>query len=516
MMRATQALIVLGSLLGVLLVGLAWSLSANVSTLLMVCVVLVLIAFAGAWASVKRAGPAAPEALTDETAIADRLQALRKDASAFYAIWSAKYDEVEVEDYFDLEKEALAKNALLSISRVINPTVIKDKHYKLLQSIRSQFGTRYLLYEDESIQSFELYIVDYPKGRDSVAVVVVNDTLTKRPTVGLVLDPGRNPRLAGAVGAVREWFEAICKSLPVFDPVAIERWDHIAPRYTRFVTENVNDIAFLKDYTTEECKLVGECLSSLVTGGHRLSLIEVGCGDGRAVLQYVPVALAEDTAYVVGLDYSPAMIQAAEVALNRRRLTPELQLPGARALARKTSFYHLDASSMRRVFDDGRLVDLEQLQAGSLATMASEFDHATFAASQKVFCCLLNTIGVIEPPPRRAAVVEMMLAALGIDDRLVLGVFAADAFEEHAPTLYRGLAEMLDTAVTEEHFDVENATFRVDEAPGYYSQWFDEAQLLELVNAATLPLAEQGRAFHPPQITRMDSGGYLVIIRRTG
>ncbi len=501
------------ALLAVIFLVLTWSLSRNVSTTLVVFAVLVGIAVIGGSVSSNRTRP---EALTNELAIAERLQALRSGASSFYAIWSGAYDEVEVEQYFDLEQRALSSNGTLRISRVINPTVIPAKHYNLLQSIRSQFGPRFLLYEDATIHSFELYVAEYPKGRDSVAMVVVNDTLNKRPKVGLVLDPGRNPRLVGAVAAVKEWFEAIRRHLPVFDPVAIERWDHIAHRYTRFVTQNVNNIAFLEAFAEEECRRLGDHLTSIAEHAHYVTLVEVGCGDGRALLRYVPVRLADKAAYVIGLDYAPAMILAAEGELVGRRRNVEQQLPGTRTLLQKTGFFTLNASNMRRHFDDGRLSEYELLRATATETAPLEIDHSTFAASRKVFCCLLNTIGVIEPYARRVAIVESMLAALGLDDRLVLSVFAADAFEQHARELYHGLEAMLATRVRDQHFDVGRTTFCVDGTPGYYSHWFAESEIRDLLTTAMTPLMRQGRAFDAPVIEPMACGGHFVMVRRAG
>lgn len=451
-----------------------------------------------------------PVALTDEKAIAAQLEELRDGASSFYAIWSGTYGDVEVERYFEAERRALKDNKSLHISRIINPSVIPPQHYHLLQSVKSEFGSRFQLYQDASIHSFELFVADYPDGRDSVAVVVVNDLLNKRPKVGLVLDPARNLRLLGAVEAVRVWFKAIGKNLKVFDPVAVERWDRIASRYTEFVSRNVNDISFLTDFFGEEAGLIGECLSELAEPGRDLSIVEVGCGDGRALSGYVPVLLAQNVAYVIGLDYAPGMVRAAEAELTSRLNSSEEEVLGVRDLRRKTGFFHLDAFEMRSVFDDGRLVRPEQFEAAAL-----EVDPVTFEESRKVFCCLLNTIGVIEPPSRRKKIVESMLLALGVEDHLIITVFSADAFATEARDLYHGLEPMLDMKVKDIHFDLAGATFKVAGPPGYYSRWFEETEVRELLSDATLSLGRRGRSFAQPTIRTMDAGGYFAHIRRT-
>jgi SAM-dependent methyltransferase len=451
-----------------------------------------------------------PLAITDEKAIAAQLEELRDGASNFYAIWSGTYGDVEVARYFEAERRALNDNESLHISRIINPSVIPPQHYHLLQSIKSEFGSRFQLYQDASIHSFELFVAEYSDERDSVAVVVVNDLLNKRPKVGLVLDPARNLRLLGAVEAVRVWFEAIKKNLRDFDPVAVERWDRIAPRYTEFVSRNVNGISFLTDYFGEEAGLIRECLSERAEPGGDLSIIEVGCGDGRALSSYVPPLLAQNVAYVIGLDYAPGMVRAAEAELTSRLNSREEEVLGVRELRQKTGFSHLDAFEMRSVFDDGRLVRPDQFEAASL-----EVDPITFEESRKVFCCLLNTIGVIEPLGRRRKIVESMLSALGVEDDLIITVFSADAFATAARDLYQGLEPMLDTKVKNSHFDFESATFKVAGPPGYYSRWFEEAELRELLSDATRSLGRRGRSFERPVIKTMEAGGYFVHIRRT-
>ncbi len=491
----------------VVVIVLAWAASKGPIVPLIVLAVIIAAVLAFSFIVAYRS---IPQAITDEKAIAARLEELREGASGFYAIWSGTYGEVEVERYFQAERRALDSNRSLHISRIINPSVIPPQHYHLLQSIKSEFGPRFMLHQDATIHSFELFVVDYPDERDSVAVVVVNDILSKRPKVGLVLDPARNARLVGAVEAVRVWFQAIKKNLRPFDPVAVERWDRIAPRYTEFVSKNASNLPFLTAFTSEEADLMRECLSEVAESGGDLSIIEVGCGDGRALRNNVPVILARNVAYVIGLDYAPGMIRAAEAELTTRLNSSDEEVLGARELTGRTGFFHLDAFEMRGVFDDGRLVRPDQFEAASL-----EVDPQTFEESRKVYCCLLNTIGVIEPLERRKKIVESMLSALGVEDHLILTVFAAGAFPTEAEDLYRGLEPMLDMRIKPTHFDFGSATFKFDGPPGYYSRWFEEGELRELLSDTTLSLARRGRTFEQPTIKAMEAGGYYVRIRRS-
>lgn len=496
------------------MLGATWAFSESLRFLLGVGVALAVGAIA-AWLRVARPGPIT---LTDHTSIRAHLETLREGASAISAIWSGKYDAAEVGTYFQDERSALENNRLLQIHRVINPAVIPDEYFDLLQSMREMFGERFVLLEDSTLRSFELYIADYPgpSNKDPVAVVVINNTHTGKPEVAIVLDPARDKGLRGAVDSVRKWWSTISEGLPAFDPVAIERWDHIATRYTELVTQNANKIEFLDQYSKREKEMVGDYLRSLADQGHELTLVEVGCGDGRALLSYVPSELASKTAYVLGLDYAPAMVSAAENELARLQLMDERIRPDVRKLIDKTAFFQLNAEKLRRFFNDGRLGPLEPLLEASQSADEGSIDPSTYAASRKVFCCLLNTIGVIEPRERRIAVLEAMLACLGVDDSLIFTVFAAERFEVEAKALYGDLEEMINAAIDDVQFDTDTATFRVDGTPGYYSHWFADRELHELVNDATEALVREGRSFDPIRLEQMGSGGYFVLAQRTG
>jgi SAM-dependent methyltransferase len=495
--------------LAAIVLFLAWFASRGPTVPLVVLGTIVAAALAAALFSASRSRP---EALTDEKAIAARLEDLRSGAEKFYAIWSGTYGDVEVKRYFDAERQALHSNESLHITRIINPSVIPPQHYHLLQSIKTKYGSRFNLYQDSTIHSFELFVADYPDGRDSVAVVVVNDIHTKRPKVGLVLDPGRNLRLLGAVEAVRVWFEAIRKNLKAFDPVAVERWDRIAPHYGEFVSRNSKDITFLDEFTAEESELIGECLSSLAEHNDDLSVIEVGCGDGRALFEYIPPLLAKNVAYVIGFDYAPGMIRAAEAELTTRLQGSEAKVLGVRELTEKTGFLLLDAFETETVFDDGWLMRPDLFEGGAMGGQGLEVDPIVFAESRKVYCCLLNTVGVIEA--RRQKILESMLSALGVEDHLILSVFSADAFKTEARTLYYALEPMLDTKLSKSHFDFNSATFHVKGSPGYYSRWFGEPELRELLAAATASVGRRGRTFDHSKVKVMEAGGYFVDIRR--
>lgn len=491
-------------LIGLFLLGLTWVVSQSATALLAVGLALLIL-------PVARRYRARPEVLTDAVAIASRLESLRVGASSFSAIWSVQYQAVEVERYFEAERVALANNPELRISRVINPTVISPRHYDLLEEIRAQYDDRFTLYENFAIQTYELYVIDYPGDRESIAVVVVIDNIRRRPTVGLVLNPERDARLVGAVEAVRVWFDSIREPLPEFDPIAIERWDHIAPRYTRYITENANHLRFLERFMADERRLLAEQLDAVIGSEGDFVLIEIGCGDGRILADAVPEPLVDRLTWLIGIDYAAEMIQVSQrrLAQRNRELTGR---PGLERLRECTRLYRLNALDMQRYFDDGQITDLEHLRATAPDFESSGIDLAQFASSRKVLCCLLNTLGVIESHGHRLAVVRTMLAALGPGDALLLSVFAADVFRREAPSLYRGLEKMLDMPIETASFGTD--TFAVGGTPGYFSHWFSEAELTELTNKAMLGLASEQRVFYPPTVQRVGDGGYFLIVQR--
>jgi hypothetical protein len=506
--RERLAVVSIG-VLGLLLLGLTWTVVHTVTGLLVACAVLVGLALVA-----ERLYRSRPEVLTDGAAIASRLEELRVGASRFSAIWSGQYDAVEVERYFEAERIALSSNDDLRINRVINPSVISTSNYNLLKEIRDKYGDRFKLYENSAIHSFELYVVDYPGNRDAIAVVVVIDVNNRRPTIGLVLDPDRDPRLGGAVAAIRVWFESILEPLPVFDPIAIERWDHMAPRYTRYVTENTNRLDFLERFAAEENRLLTQHLESTFASADTCALIDVGCGDGRILIGGLPEPLADRLSWLVGLDYAAEMIRTSE----RRLLARDRSARDASGpLSERTRLYRVNALDMQRYFNNGQLNDLEHLRETAPQAPLSDIDQDRFTASRKVFCCMLNTLGVVERPRHRLAVFKALLAALGPDDTLAISVFAAEAFEAHAETLYKGLEKMIDAHIESANFDTAAASFAVSGTPGYYSHWFTEDELADLAAKAMLALADEGageRVFFPANIERITEIGFFLTVRR--
>ncbi|HEX5712265.1 MAG TPA: hypothetical protein VFX85_03005 [Solirubrobacterales bacterium] len=511
-----------------LLLGLTWSFENSLQAVLACALGVVLIVLIANLAALivnrreaaREAAQIGPKTLRAQQDITEQLESLREGASAVSAIWSGEYDPGEVKRYFEDERKALQQNNRLHIVRVINPSVVPDEHFdfELLHAIHDEFGDRFRLLEDSTLRSYELYLAEYPRESDkkAVAVVVLNNTFSNRPEVALVLDPEEDQSLEGAVGAVKNWWATISDGLPGFDPVGLERWEHIAASYTRLVTKNVNDIEFLDRYSTRESEMVGAYLQSVHREGHELSVIEVGCGDGRALLDYIPIDLARHVAYVIGLDYARAMVVAAAGELKRLQQLSALASEYSQMLKSKTAFLQLNAEYMRSFFDDGRLRSGEQLLEAAPSAGEISIDPSNYATSTKVFCCLLNTIGVISPGERRVAFVEAMLSCLGVNDSLIFTVFAAERFKDEARTLYGELEEMINAEVTDVQFDFEQATFEVAGTPGYYSHWFTRRELHRLINDATERLEVEGRRFDSVKVDEMGSGGYFVAVRRMG
>ena len=520
--RSNKFIAILGSAAALLLVALTWSVANTLPAVLACAFVVVAVALLVALALNRPdPPPPGPTTLRSEQEITLRLESMRDGATAVFAIWSGKYDPDEVKRYFEDERKALKTNERLKITRVINPSVIPKEDerfdYELLQAIHNDAPDRFKLLEDSTLRSYELYLAEYPReaNKKAVAVVVLNNTLSERPEVALVLDPQEDQSLEGVVDAVKRWWQAIREDLPEFDPVRLKRWEQIAASYTRLITENANDIEFLTHYSARESEMFANYLRDIQGEDRELSIIEVGCGDGRALLAYIPAEISRHIAYVIGLDYARAMVDAAARSLKIFQQVNTFPAEHNHVLKARTAFFQLNALHMPNYFEDGMLQGPEQLVGAAPSAAEVSIDPGRYATSTKVFCCLLNTIGVIETD-HRVAFVEAMLSCLGVNDSLVFTVFAAERFRDEAPKLYGALEEMINTDAREVHFDTESATFQVTGSPGYYSHWFTSRELTRLVDDATDRLEDRGRHFDLPKVVEMGTGGYFVSVRRMG
>jgi hypothetical protein len=456
-----------------------------------------------------------PEALTNEAAIADRLAELRADASTYLAMWSGVYDESDVARYFKAEQAALEKNKALTITRVVNLDALPASNHRVLQDMQSRFREHYRVFENSDVDSFELYWAAYPEGRESIAAVVLIDAINHRPRVGFVLDPNRDPNLLGAVAAVRQWYDQVLDSSTSFDPGAVTRWDHLAPRQTRYISQNTLKVPFLSRFVAQEQAATRAHIASLIAAKRQVTLIEVGCGDGRVALRYVPPALAPNVAYVIGVDLAPRMVNAAQEGLRHSIAMDDATVPDVRDLYMRTIFLNIDARTLGSFFEGGRLQDAEQLVSASPADAPPALDPTVFSDSQKVYCCLFNTLGTLDLQSERIELVEAMVSSLGVGDSALISAFDATLFGSEAHAYYEALGPYFDAGQSDKRLDTSERIFEIAGVPGYREQWLERHAYDSLLKAVvdSVMSSRPGRKFDVA-VTDMGDVGWLFVIRR--
>jgi hypothetical protein len=445
---------------------------------------------------------------TGDTDIAAALAEVRKEAAEIRAVWAARYGDEEVRHYFTGERDDLAANKRLTITRVIRPAVIPRELHRDLTDLKRTFAERYSLRADEDRQELELFVADYApdSGRQGVGMMVFIDANNQRPALGLKVDPNRDHRWAGVVRSLREWFDAHVTALPAWDPETIERWNEIADRYDGWVTDNAS-LPFLRDFIRAERGFVRSYIGDLVTSDHEVCLVEIGCATGRAILDYPPPEHADAVKLLIGIDNAPAMVNAAEH--NRVQALKALRLSNQPAdLMEKASFYELSAFALTTQIENG-LLHTPQSLASLSPRKGYLIDANVFNRSTRVYLCLLNTLGVISPKDRCESFVLHSLRAMGEGDHLIVSVFDEARFDSTAPDLYSALSPMIG-AFDPGNVDSANRAYEIRDDPGYYSHWFGAGELETLLKVGANRLT--GR--YSVDVDSLDDMGWVARVVR--
>lgn len=268
-------------------------------------------------------------------------------------------------------------------------------------------------------------------------------------------------------------------------------WDKAAAIYDEYVTDTSH--SFLRNFMKEEQELLDKAITDVARQSSKISLVEVGCGTGRTLFSYAtkPHILTK-IEYVIGIDNSKAMIDIAKLKkgelVRRRVLTAD---------APEILFFLMEGEELSQYFCQGKVM-MEALRRDFLLKeqLRREFDEKRYAASTKIVCNLLNTLGVVEEDSR-AAMVKNMVKALGPKDKIVISVLDANCFVEEAPVLYKTL-EPLVGYFNQTAFINELHIFKTDT---YYSHWFTKEEVIDLLTQAGC----QGIS-----IEHMQVGGHFV------
>lgn len=172
-------------------------------------------------------------------------------------------------------------------------------------------------------------------------------------------------------------------------------------------------------------------------------LVEIGSGPGEFLL-----AFPDHFVIVVGIERSASFIeQAKNTSLNR------------------PSVHHVlgDATELNELLKKANIPEL--------------WTHP------KLVCCVMNTLGILEPNTRLAVLAEMS-KLLDPTDSYMLTVFNRAHFAEGIQCFYQTSPELCGT-VKPDHYDLQSGDLRVTET-GYYSHWFDPRELAALLTGAGL------------------------------
>lgn len=417
----------------------------------------------------------------------------RDDLNRVLAVWSADYGEIE--KYFAEEMDWLKRNPDVTVERVV---VAQDHQRAFLAKLASKHHNLRLYTSTTKDFEFELYICEYthPDDLESRAgILVVNNMLSRRPEFGIMIDAQAAPQLGPFVSTLRTWFDKLPRRAVEGRSGDDDVWTQIAAHYDEHVSRD-SPVPFLRQFIRAEDDYVIGLIQNAPTD---VTLVEFGSGTGRTIhyLRSHP-EIPEKVVYFIGFDHSDGMI--------RESRTKRANSPGVSS--GRTFFFTLDGATAFENFWGGHLLLTENL--GDVDHLkANPFDAATYESSDKIFCCLLNTLGVLDQSTRAQFVANLFVAASDADT-VVVSVFDREAFEEYAPKLYSAIEPLVGASKEDDYkFDDADAEFR---AGNYFSHWFGEAELNELVEAG-------GGRVHSLHPILMEDGtriGHIATCKKTG
>jgi hypothetical protein len=383
----------------------------------------------------------------------------RPNLAKVQATWAGEYDDFE--EYFREESAWLNAHPDVKFERI---AVGQDRHIDAITRHESRHKNLTIFLGTQTARSgrqFELYLCTYkPKtGAPTLAgVFVVNNGFNKRPEFGVVFD---GPTDTQYCYTLQDWFQTIPRKAIESAPMK-NVWTYNAETYDSYVNEHSSS-DFLRDFISFENTVLENVIRE---AGPGVSLLEFGSGTGRtfAELRSRPAA-ADNVRFWTGLENSDGMNHVA-----RRKRDKALdggESPGALL---NTFFFSLDGAGRRasRVLWNGHL-ELEPTMNDADQLRRSSSDIGRYSSGERVVCCLLNTLGVLDAETR-ANMLENMVTAATTTDSLVVSVFARDAFPKHARPLYRALQSLVgEQEITDDDFNDGVGEFK----SGYYfSHWF--------------------------------------------
>ena len=254
-------------------------------------------------------------------------------------------------------------------------------------------------------------------------------------------------------------------------------WGKTAHIYDKWVTSTKNRM--LKLYITKEQEMLDYHLGWIIAQNptRKISILEIGSGTGRTLLYYAhKPEIIERVEYLIGIDEASAMYDIAKFKLEQEASILGNSGNGSGILS-KYLFLNMRAERLSRCFDGGR-VDVCRLGSEISEESAATLNEEKYNKSVKVVINMLNTLGVIKRT--RVPVLRNMVRAAGRDGRIVISVFNAKAFREHAEDIYTSIRNIVGK-FDKNDFDYSNNEF-VSES--YYSHWFTRSEIEGMMKKA--------------------------------
>ncbi len=406
-------------------------------------------------------------ALRSEQELRDKYKDLRERSglARVQAIWAAVYENIDIEDYFQEEREFLSDNPDVQFERIV---IGQDHHMSYLQELTTDHQNLRIFTSPTNLQ-FELYLCEYTiPVRHMIGVLVVNSALSRLPEFGVLLDGSIDQGLTQFGYTLRNWFESIPKTAVAGTKRTENVWTRNAREYDEFVHRD-SDLPFLRDFIRQEDAL----LEDLVAGAAQdVTILEFGSGTGRTLID---LALREDLKpkinLLLGIDHSQGMLDVARPKRDKAR-------QGARD---RVFFFDLDGAHANRAFWNGKIRLHPSMNDDGHLKRAS-FQPSDYERGDRFICCLLNTLGVLDATTREAMIRNMFNAA-GDDDSVIISVFDRDAFRIYARELYPHIHALVgkDKITDDSSYEDQLAEFR---AGYYYSHWFAPDEIDNLVAQA--------------------------------
>lgn len=220
-------------------------------------------------------------------------------------------------------------------------------------------------------------------------------------------------------------------------------WNDMSLMYDDNVENNSDPV--ISGYISEEIRIVSNFCKKVIKPGVKYTVIDMGSGTGRVLFSLQSI-LGDSVSYC-GLDVSESMIQLSknkQVEMN----------------AKNISFLKYDATNP----------EIDDLFDGD--------------DSVKIVLCMYNTVGVIDATLRRQFF-DNMIGLAGKDGIALVSAFNGDNFVFAAPGMYVPMKKMVGQ-IDEDSFDEKKLAFK--NRLGYYSQWFTQNQMLQLLRSNAQPI----------------------------